>query len=428
MSKVPLEPVARETPVLATDRLKALLELFPEVACEGRVDVDKLRALLGEAVDDRPERYAFSWAGKRDAMRVLAEPSRATLIPDRDQSQDFDSSGNVFIEGDNLEVLKLLYKSYFGRVRMIYIDPPYNTGNDFVYPDNFRDPLDTYLKITGQRDSEGNLLTSNTDASGRYHSAWLSMMYPRLVLARQLLREDGVICVSMDDSESHNLRLLLDEVFGGENHIATIVWQKRYVSNVTAKWLSDMHDFIFVYARDAGAVSVVPWEKNEAQLEAYRNPDNDARGPWRAQDLSASKQYNAGQFTITGPTGLKFQPPPGRYWRCNEAQFTSWLSDGRIWWGLDRNSRPMLKAFLSEVGSEVTPHTWWSHDFAGHNKEATLELKALFDGMSPFDTPKPVRLLEHLTSLDNSRASCLKPLLTARKPCKATACTLKRDV
>ena len=187
--------------------------------------------------------------------------------------------------------------------------------------------------------------------------------------------------------------------------LATIVWQKRYVSNVTAKWLSDMHDFIFVYARDAHAVSVTPWVKTEEQLEAYRNPDGDQRGLWRAQDLSASKQYNAGQFTITGPTGLQFQPPPGRYWRCSEPQFRNWLSDGRIWWGVDGSSRPMLKAFLSEVGNEVTPHTWWSHEFAGHNKEATLEMKDIFGGVSPFDTPKPVRLLERLCCLFTAEAS-----------------------
>ena len=211
------QSVKKETPTITNDQLAGLRELMPQAFTEGKIDVDKLRASLGDFADERPERYSFTWAGKRDAIRILQTPSRATLNPARKESVDFDKTQNIFIEGDNLEVLKLLYKPYFGQVKMIYIDPPYNTGNDFVYPDNFADPLDTYLKLTGQKDSEGNLLTSNAETSGRYHSAWLSMMYPRLFLARQLLREDGVIFVSVDDNEVHNLRLIMNEIFGEEN-------------------------------------------------------------------------------------------------------------------------------------------------------------------------------------------------------------------
>jgi adenine-specific DNA-methyltransferase len=217
------EPVARTSADLAVDQVARLREIFPECVTEGKVDFDKLHAAVGDEVDSGPERYSLTWAGKRDAIRLLQTPSRATLVPCPKESVNFGETGHLFIEGDNLEVLKLLYKPYFGRVKMIYIDPPYNTGNDFIYPDNFADPLDTYLKLTGQKDAAGNLLTSNPETSGRYHSAWLSMMYPRLFVARQLLREDGVIFVSIDDHEVHNLRLLMNEVFGEENFLACIV-------------------------------------------------------------------------------------------------------------------------------------------------------------------------------------------------------------
>jgi adenine-specific DNA-methyltransferase len=293
---------------------------------------------------------------------------------------------HTLIEGDNLHALKALLPQYRGRVKCIYIDPPYNTGNEgWVYNDNVNSPLmKAWLKKEVGRDDLSR------------HDKWLCMMYPRLVLMRDLLSDDGIICVSMDDSEIHRLRFLLDEIFGPTNFISNICWQKRYVSNVTAKWLSDMHDFILVYGKIPERVSVNPWKRTLEQEAAYKNPDNDPRGVWRAQDLSASKPYKAGQFSITGPTGEKFLPPPGRFWRCNEAQFNAWLSDNRIWWGKNRDSRPMLKAFLDESQGGVTPHTWWNYEFADHNKAATLELKDLFDGASPFDTPKPKLLIRRL--------------------------------
>jgi adenine-specific DNA-methyltransferase len=384
---------------LVADNLERLKQLFPEAWTEGRMDFEVLKQLLGGVVDERDEKYGLNWHGKRQARQIALTPSIGTLRPCPDESVDWDTTRNLMIEGDNLEVLKLLQKSYAGKVKMIYIDPPYNTGNDFVYRDNFRNSIDGYLGMTGQTDGSGAITASNTETSGRYHTDWLNMMYPRLKLARALLQDDGVICVSIDDNEQSNLRKICDEVFGEENHIATIVWQKRYVSNVTAKWLSDMHDFIAVYARRRDAVSVASWERTEEQLQAYRNPDNDPRGVWRAQDLSASKPYAAGVFTIDGPTGLRFDPPPNRYWRCSQPQFESWKADQRIWWGVDHGARPMLKSFLSELERGTTPHTWWDYEFAGHNKEATLELKSLFGGDAPFDTPKPVRLMRRLIEL-----------------------------
>lgn len=391
-SRDPLPTLSGDVLAGQVDKLKAL---FPECVSEGRVDFDKLRATLGGAADDGG-RFRFSWAGKADAIRLLQTPTQATLVPAPAEGVNPDATRNVFIEGENLEVLKLLLKPYDGRVKLIYIDPPYNTGQDFIYPDNFADPLGEYLRRTGQADDAGNLLTSNPETSGRYHSAWLSMMYPRLFLARQMLTDDGVIFVSIDDHEVHHLRMLMNEVFGEENFLAHIVWQKRYVSNVTAKYLSDMHDHIIVFGRDIEQVAVQRLERTEEQIADYRNPDNDPRGVWRAQDLSASKPYKAGEYTIVTPTGAEVVPPPGRWWRCNRAQYDGWLADNRITFGRTGTGRPMLKAFLAEVQSGLTPNTWWSHEYAGHNKEATLEVKDLFGGAAPFDTAKPVKLLRRL--------------------------------
>jgi adenine-specific DNA-methyltransferase len=237
-------------------------------------------------VDTRQERYGFTWSGKRNATLLLQTPSYATLTPAEDESVNFESTQNLFIEGDNLEVLKLLYKSYSGRVKMIYIDPPYNTGNDFVYSDDFADPLERYLEVTGQKDTNGNLLTSNPDTSGRYHSAWLSMMYPRLYLARQLLKEDGAIFISIDDHEIANLRSIMNEVFGEENFVATIIWQKIFSPKNSARHFSEDHDYILVYTRNAEVWLPQPLPRTEEANARYSNPDNDPRGPWSSSDLS----------------------------------------------------------------------------------------------------------------------------------------------
>lgn len=391
------DPIAQSAN-LVSDNVKKLAELFPEAMTEGQIDFDVLKQVLGGAVDGKDERYGLNWHGKRQARQLALTSSLGTLRPCPEESVDWDTTQNLMIEGDNLEVLKLLQKSYSGKIKFIYIDPPYNTGNDFVYPDSFRDNVQNYLELTGQKESGLNV-TSNSESSGRFHTQWLNMMYPRLKLCRNLLQNDGVICISIDDVEQASLKQICGEIFGEENHIATIVWQKRYVSNVTAKWLSDMHDFVLIYAKQRDLVKVQAWERTKEQLSAYKNPDNDPRGVWRAQDLSASKPYSAGMFEIVGPTGESFMPPPNRYWRCNREQFDKWRNDNRIWWGVNQDARPMLKAFLSESEKGVTPHTWWDHKFAGHNKEATLELKELFGGDAPFDTPKPTKLLRRLIEL-----------------------------
>jgi adenine-specific DNA-methyltransferase len=319
---------------------------------------------------------------------------RLELVPDLsvlEKGQKPALDGNLIIEGDNLLALKALLPTHAGRVKCIYIDPPYNTGNEaWVYNDNLTQPQ--FKEWIGQTvGKEGE------DACR--HDKWCCMMYPRLELLRELVRDDGVIFISIGDDEIGHLRSLLDEVFDEENFIAHICWQKRYVSNVTAQFLSDMHDHILMFARNRDRVKLTKVDRTEEQLKDYQNPDDDPRDVWRAQDLSASKPYKAGVFKIKGPTGRVFSPPPGRYWRCNEEQYKKWLDEGRIWFGKDGTGRPMLKSFLAEASEGVTPNTWWSYQFAGHNKEATLELKKLFDGASPFDTPKPVKLVRRMVEL-----------------------------
>jgi len=397
------EPVDRGSADLLAEQVAKLRDVFPEAVTEGKVDFDKLRETLGEEVDQRRERYSFNWAGKRDAIRLLQTPSRATLVPAPKVSINFENTGNVFIEGENLEVLKLLYKSYFGRVKMIYIDPPYNTGNDFIYSDNYTDPLDTYLKLTGQKDAEGNLLTSNPETSGRYHSSWLSMMYPRLFLARQLLRDDGVIFVSIDDHEVHNLRMIMNEVFGEENFITAVIWQKIYSPKSSARHFSADHDYILVYGRSSET-----WIPNllprTPEMEArYSNPDNDPRGPWKPSGLDARNYYSLGTYRIKCPSGRVIPgPPSGSYWRVSKTRFEELDKDKRIWWGKDGNSVPAIKRFLSEVKAGKVPQTLWFYEDVGHTQEAKKELLDFvrFENTdNVLDSVKPTRLIQRMLQL-----------------------------
>jgi adenine-specific DNA-methyltransferase len=399
MPDITADKLPLTTPDITAELLERLREVAPQVFCEGKVDFDKLKETLGEATEGRAERYGLSWAGKSEAFRNVQIPSVATLLPQPAESVAWDTTENQIIEGDNLEVLKLLQKPYHGKIKMIYIDPPYNTGNEFIYPDNYREGLKDYLRYSGQVSEEGVKQSTNTETSGRFHSNWLSMMYPRLFLARNLLREDGVIFVSIDDNEVHNLRMLMNEVFGEENFVASLVWEKAYTANQTAKYISNTHDYILIYCRDAESAEIGKVARTEEQIAKFINSDNDPRGPWKAENLSAGKYYGAGQFPITGPMGDVFLPPPGRYWRCNEQQYNSWLMDKRITFGKNETGRPMLKKFLSEMEDGLTATTWWEHQQFGTNKEASIELKELFGGESVFETPKPTKLLKKLIGI-----------------------------
>lgn len=333
----------------------------------------------------------LDWIGKKAVVNHHREVPYRLIHCDSALSAGDPEAGNLLVQGDNLEALRALLPYYAGKVKCIYIDPPYNTGNEgWVYNDNVNSPE--------MRDWLGKVVGKEAEDLSR-HDKWLCMMYPRLRLLREFLREDGIIAVSIDDDEHANLVSCMYEIFGRSNFIANVIWQKRYVSNNTAQFLSDMHDFIVVFGKNASLVSVTKLARTEAQEADYKNPDNDPRGPWRAQDLSASKPYSAGQFTIIGPHGDTFDPPPKRYWRMNRAQYEEWLSEGRITFGKTGGGRPMLKRFLTDTQGGLTPNTWWEHGFAGHNKEATLEIKDVFGGASPFDTPKPKRLISRLLEL-----------------------------
>jgi len=266
--------VTREVPDILEEELVDLKNLFPQVVSEGKIDFEELRLTLGSAVQVGPERYSFSWSGKRNSIQILQTPTRATLVPSRPESLDFQSTGNLFIEGDNLEVLKLLYKPYFAMIKMIYIDPPYNTGGDFVYPDDYVDPLSAYLRFSGQVDSEGNLQTSNPETSGRFHSTWLSMMYPRLFLARQLLTDDGVIFVSIDDTEFHNLRLIMNDIFGEENFVGTLVWRSKHGGGRGNSLIIPQTEYILVFAKNISLIEPFRKELSEHKLEAFSYEDS----------------------------------------------------------------------------------------------------------------------------------------------------------
>lgn len=367
-----------ESPNPADECRKQLAALLPEAFSEGRLDVAALKRALGEeAVIEGGERYALTWAGKSDAYKVLQTPSTATLRPERDKSVNFDQAQHVFIEAENLEVLKVLQKAYFGKVKLIYIDPPYNTGSDsFIYPDRFQESKEDYLKRINDLADDGTLMREgffrkNSKESGHYHSNWRSMMLPRLYIARNLLREDGVIFVSCDDNEVHNLRCLMNEVFGEENFVATVIWQKVYSPKNSAKHLSEDHDYVLIYARRAEDWRPALLPRTEEMEARYDNPDNDPRGPWKPGDLSARNYYGAGTYAITCPSRRVIDgPPPGTYWRVSKEKFLEMDKDKRNWWGKDRNNVPAIKRFLSEVKQGRVPQTLWLYDEVGHTQEA----------------------------------------------------------
>ncbi|MCV7464145.1 site-specific DNA-methyltransferase [Micrococcus luteus] len=411
-----MEPVRRTSPDLTSEHVRRLAELFPSVVTETRdaegtvrqaVDFDLLRQELSDHVVEGPqERYQLDWPGKRAAAFAANAPTTATLRPDREESVNFDSTKNVFIEGDNLEVLKVLQESYLGKVKMIYIDPPYNTGRDFIYDDDFAESTAEYLQRSGQVDETGQRLVALAQTDGRYHSDWLSMMHPRLKLARNLLTGDGAIFISIDDHEVDNLRKLCDEVFGARNFVAQIIWQKVYSPKNSAQFFSEDHDYILVYARDKNV-----WRPNSlprtAEMEArYKNPDNDPRGPWKPVDLTARNAYRAGLYPITSPSGRHFSGPPrGRYWGISEEKFRELNADGRIWWGADDSNMPALKRFLGEMDSGRTPQTLWPYTEVGHTQDAkkTLLKYVPFEHTeNVLNSVKPVQLIQRILQLATS--------------------------
>lgn len=379
------------------ERLRLLEELVPEAFADGRINWESLREALGEQLEDdeaSTEHFGLFWPGKRHSRRSAGQPSKGTLAPVSGDGVDEDTTDNVFIEGDNLEVLKLLQKSYAGRIKMIYIDPPYNTGSDFIYKDDFAQPLEEYLKITGQMTTEGQVLTTNSRSDGRYHTNWLNMMYPRLRLAKNLLRKDGVIFVSIDDNEVHNLRQVMNEVLSEDNFLANIVWQKKYSPQNDAKFFSESHEHILCYANDKAEFQIGLLERTDEANARYKNPDKDPRGPWKASDLTRQEYRPRDDYEIVSPkTGKRFRAPKGNSWGRPEDTIKELISDNRIWFGPDGNSVPSLKRFLSEVKQGITPQTIWLRDDVGDTQEGKKQIKDIFGDVSVFETPKPTRLI-----------------------------------
>ena len=367
------------------------------------INFDVLRQLLGDnAVEDAPEAYEFNWVGKQAARAEVLKPTKKTLRPVKEDSVDWDNTQNLYIEGDNLEVLKLLQKSYLGKVKMIYIDPPYNTGNDFVYHDDFAMSADEYAEASGSVDELGNKYIKNMDSNGRFHSDWCSMIYSRLMVARTLLTEDGVIFISIDDNEVENLRKICDEVFGEGNFIAQLVWERAYSPKNDAKFVSNSHDYVLMVAKNSDEFVIGRLDRTEEANARYSNPDNDPRGIWKPSDMSV-KTYNAEcDYSITTPSGRVVEPPAGRCWSLSKKAFFERLQDNRIWFGSDGNSVPSIKRFLTELKHEgMAPTSILFYKEVGHSQEGAKEVVALFGDKGVFDGPKPVRLIERLITLAN---------------------------
>lgn len=365
------------------------------------VDFDVLRTLLGDqTVEAGTEMYSFIWPGKQAARREAATPITDTLRPVLEDSVDWDSTENLYIEGDNLSVLKLLQRSYVGKIKMIYIDPPYNTGNDFIYNDDYTIDRDTWARQSGERDEEGNQYRKNPDTNGRFHSDWCSMIYSRLLLSRSLLTDDGVIFISIDDNEVHNLRKICDEVFGEKNFIAQIVWERAYAPINLMKHFSPSHDYILCYAKQIDLATCHGIPRSSEADSRYSNPDNDPRGVWQSDNLSVGPAVPENIYTITTPSGRRVEPPAGRSWRLSSKAFEERLRQNRIWFGSDGNGVPRMKRFLSELRKNgVTPMTLWKYTEVGHSQDATKDLAKIFDGKKYFDYPKPVDLIKRCISI-----------------------------
>lgn len=393
--------------------LEALYQLAPSVFTEARdsktgetarkIDFDALRALLGdEVMEEGGESYQFTWVGKRAAKAEAARSTDKTLRPMVEESVDWDHTQNLYIEGDNLEVLKLLQRSYLGMVKMIYIDPPYNTGNDFVYNDDFARTAAEEDLEAGNVDELGLRYRKNTDSNGKFHSDWCSMIYSRLLVARSLLTEDGVIFISIDDNEVRNLRNICDEVFGEGNYISTLVWERAFSPKNDAKYISNSHDYIVMYAKSIDNFTIGRLPRTEEANARYSNPDNDPRGPWMSSDISV-KTYNAAcDFPITTPSGRTVEPPAGRCWRLSAKAFAERLQDNRIWFGPNGDNTPRIKRFLSELKFEgMAPTSILFYKEVGHSQEGAQEVVSLFGDKGVFDGPKPVRLMQRLITLAN---------------------------
>ena len=430
-----MDKLKMQTVNKADENFKKLAAMFPNAVTEtidenGEVvrAIDKdvlMQEISCKVVDGNEERYQFTWPDKKKSVLLANAPINKTLRPVRDDettptgadsegkpycssgSVDFDTTENLYIEGDNLEVLKLLQETYLGKVKMIYIDPPYNTGNDFVYEDDFAQSTEEYLDNSGQFDDDGNRLVKNFDSNGRFHTDWLNMIYPRLRLAKDFLSDDGVVFVSIDDNENENLKKCCDEVFGSQNFIAQLVWERAYAPKNDARFISNSHDYVLMYAKNLTDFVIGRLPRTDAANARYQNPDNDPRGVWKPSDLSV-KTYNAAcDYPITTPSGRVIEPPAGRCWSLSKNAFLERLRDNRIYFGTDGNSVPCMKRFLAELKYDgMAPTSIMFYKDVGHSQEGAKEVTKLLDA-GVFDGPKPVRLLTRLLTLANLKENSI---------------------
>lgn len=401
------------------DNITKIAQLFPDCVTEtvdeksGQpkhlIDFEKLKQNLSDSViSERAERYQFTWPDKSKAILLANSPINATLRPCREDSVDFDNTQNLYIEGDNLDVLKCLKETYLHKVKMIYIDPPYNTGNDFVYEDDFAQSSEEYLANSGQFDEQGNRMFTNAESNGRFHTDWLNMIYPRLKVARDLLTDDGVIFISIDDNEVENLRKVCDEVFGESNCIAQLIWEKKYTIANDAKYFSDVHDYILCYSKKKEFFHIGKLPRTAQMNAAYKNPDNHPKGPWKATPLHArSGSDSNANFSYTFKNGVIFTPPTGRFSAYSKETLKAMDDNNEIWFGKDGKSIPSRKTFLCDLKNDgVVPRTIISYSEGGHNHEADEEMKKLME-KKVFTSPKPTKLLHLLLTLGNTNKEAI---------------------
>jgi len=394
--------VKKESEDVLNNKIKGLKDLFPEIFTENQIDFDKFKSIFKEDISKTNEKYSLNWVGKSESIKNIQTNSKLTLVPDKEGSINFDSTENIFIEGDNLEVLKLLNKSYFGKIKMIYIDPPYNTGNDFVYNDDFKDSKKAYLEQTGQT-KDGIKQTTNTKAEGRYHSNWLSMMYPRLFIARNLLKEDGVIFVSIDDNEVHNLRHLMDEIFGEDNFLGCISWRRRSNQpNDDGKMIAKVKEYILAFSKNLNVLKEMntfyKLTISDKRLENYSNPDNDLRGDWSSTPWCASKGQGGSRYIITTPSGVVYN----EVWLGNKKKYDELLKGKKIFFPNNGDGKPRKKIYKSERISSGQPAIdFWVGKEYGDNLSSNKELGHLFDDLRLFDYPKPTKLISNLLKISS---------------------------
>ena len=418
-----MEHLKMHTPDLADENFAKLAALFPNAVTETKdengnvvraIDADVLRQeISATVVEDSQERYQFTWPDKKKSVVLANQPIAKTLRLDREKSVGRDGTSgsidteNIYIEGDNLDALKLLQETYLGKVKMIYIDPPYNTGNDFIYEDDFSQDTDEYLGNSGQFDEEGNRLVQNTESNGRFHTDWLNMLYPRLRLAKDLLSDDGVIFISIDDNEQENLKKCCDEVFGSRNFVAQLIWERAFSPKNDARFVSNSHDYVLMFAKDIDKFVIGRLPRTDEANARYQNPDNDPRGPWMSSDISV-KTYNAAcDYPITAPSGRVIEPPAGRCWRLSKNAFLERLQDNRIWFGSDGNGVPRIKRFLTDLKHEgMAPTSIMFFKDVGHSQEGAQEVSKLLDG-GFFSGPKPQRLMKRLLTLANLKENSI---------------------